>query len=155
MIVTLAARKIPRSKNIEFRIVGATTGPRLRTVPPPRYPPAALHRRIVGGVLLRIDVGIDGNVKSAAVERSNTSHILENAALQAVRKWTFVPESVGGEQMAATVLVPINFCIAGRPCKTLDPQACGKPDPAADKSCDQPRLVGDPAVRIKTAVATL
>jgi TonB family protein len=44
----------------------------------------------VGTIALRVDVGPDGKVKTAAVATSQLPD-LNNAALDAIKKWTFKP----------------------------------------------------------------
>lgn len=130
-------------RQVEVRIVDAATGPRFQTNPAPRYPQAAFERRDTGAVLLRVDFDRDGRVTDAAVERSVGRKSFETAALNAVRKWTFRPERVGDIGVAARVLVPIRFCISGRPCQSL-------PEATPADATDGPRLVGDPVARIRS-----
>jgi TonB family protein len=121
--------------------VGASTGPRYDASKPPRYPANSLRLREVGEVVVRVEVSGEGLPKSVAIERSNAGDSLEKAALAAVKAWTFVPESVGGRPVPATVLAPINFCI-DRACNRL-PASSGM-----DSTDLSPRLVGEPAVKI-------
>ena len=126
-----------------LRILDASTGPRYDAAKPPRYPIRSLRLREVGEVLVRVEVSAEGSPVSVAVERSNASERLEQAALAAVKAWTFIPESVGGRSVPATVLAPVNFCI-DRQCRRLPAE------PGADAKDVSPRLVGEPAARIKS-----
>jgi TonB family protein len=140
--ITLSLEARELDDDYSLRIVGAGTGPRYDAAKPPRYPENSLRRREVGEVLVRVDVSAEGLPESVAIERSNAGERLEKAALAAVRAWTFIPESVGGKPVPATVLAPINFCI-DRACRRLPPE------PGIDAADVSPRLVGEPAVRIK------
>jgi TonB family protein len=139
VILSLEARKL--DDDYSLRIVGATTGPRFDAATPPRYPENSLRLREVGEVLMRVEVSAEGRPKSVAIERSNAGERLEKAAMAAVKKWTFIPESVGGRPVPATVLAPVNFCI-DRACNRL-PASSGM-----DSTDLSPRLVGEPAVKI-------
>lgn len=140
IMLSLEARQ--DDDDVSLRIVRVSTGPRYDAVKPPRYPENSMRFGEIGEVLVRVDVSTEGLPESVAIERSNASRRLEKAALAAVKAWTFVPESVGGRPVPATVLAPVNFCIEGV-CRRLPPA------PGMDIADDSPRLVGEPAVRLK------
>ena len=79
--------------------------------PTPVYP--ALSRRLgeQGQVLLQVDVGTDGRAHEVAVNRSSGYPRLDHAALETVRRWTFIPARLGRLAIAASVLVPISFSL--------------------------------------------
>lgn len=81
--------------------------------PPPVYP--ALSRRLgeQGQVMLRVLVRADGTPAEIAISDSSGSSRLDRAALEAVRRWRFVPARRGGTPVAAAVLVPISFTLEG------------------------------------------
>ena len=56
----------------------------------PDYPEALRKSGAAGAIALRVDVGPDGKVKSAAVASSKLAD-LNTATLEAVKKWTFRP----------------------------------------------------------------
>jgi TonB family protein len=56
----------------------------------PDYPENLRSKGAVGTIALRVDVGPDGKVKTAAVATSQLPD-LNNAALDAIKKWTFKP----------------------------------------------------------------
>lgn len=53
-----------------------------------------------------------GNAARAAVRHSSGFPLLDEAALQAVRNWQFVPARVDGIAIATAVEVPVNFALA-------------------------------------------
>lgn len=75
----------------------------------PEYP--RLSRRLgeEGQVVLRVFVEADGKPKEVNIHQSSGFPRLDQAALNAVRQWTFAPAQKGKEAVAAWVLVPINF----------------------------------------------
>lgn len=77
--------------------------------PAPSYPMIAKKRGIQGKVLLDVVVKTDGTPMKVAISRSSGSSILDEAALEAVRQWRFVPAHRKGEVVQATVLVPVEF----------------------------------------------
>jgi protein TonB len=77
--------------------------------PAPAYPLAARRRGIAGKVVLRAEVTPEGFCADVRVERSSGHELLDDTALEAVRKWRFVPAKRAGRAVAATVTIPINF----------------------------------------------
>jgi len=81
--------------------------------PPPAYP--ALSRRYgeEGRVMLRVVVRPDGMAQSVELRASSGSTRLDESALEAVRKWRFVPARQGDTPVTAAVIVPIVFSLKG------------------------------------------
>lgn len=81
--------------------------------PPPVYP--ALSRRIgeQGKVMLRVLVSAKGTTDKVELRATSGSSRLDDAALDAVRHWRFVPARQGDQAVAAWVLIPITFSLKG------------------------------------------
>jgi len=62
----------------------------------PEYPPQARQRRLEGWVQVRFTISTAGSVKDAAVVKSSHS-MFERNAIQAVNKWKYQPQLVGGK----------------------------------------------------------
>ncbi|TDU30994.1 outer membrane transport energization protein TonB [Panacagrimonas perspica] len=77
--------------------------------PPPVYPSASKRLGETGTVLLRVLVDEHGQSKSIEVQSSSGYSRLDRAALDAVRKWKFVPAKQGDRAISAAVLVPLTF----------------------------------------------
>lgn len=79
--------------------------------PRPDYP--SLSRRLgeQGRVVLRVRVEPSGAASQVELQRSSGFSRLDEAALQAVRRWKFVPARRGSEAIAEWVLVPIPFIL--------------------------------------------
>jgi periplasmic protein TonB len=77
--------------------------------PPPAYPAAARRSGEEGTVLLRVLVGRDGEPQKVEVDQSSRSRVLDQAALDAVKAWRFVPARRGTENIEAWVRVPVSF----------------------------------------------
>lgn len=77
--------------------------------PPPEYPPVARRRGEAGTVLLSVWVEADGRAGEVSVRQGSGSARLDRAALDAVRRWRFVPAKNGGVALASRIEVPIIF----------------------------------------------
>ena len=89
--------------------MGASEDTSYRRANPPRYPPQAIRRRMEGEVMLRVLVSVDGSPLKVEIEKSSRFRELDQAAMQAVKKWKFNPEVRNGRSVEGWVLVPINF----------------------------------------------
>ena len=81
--------------------------------PAPAYP--SLSRRFgeQGRVLLRVFVESDGLPSSVELRTTSGFERLDQSALDAVRRWKFVPAKQGDKPVAAWVVVPILFNLKG------------------------------------------
>jgi protein TonB len=66
----------------------------------PEYPPQARQRKLEGWVQVRFTISTAGSVKDAAVVKSSHA-VFERNALQAVNKWKYQPQLVGGKPAEA------------------------------------------------------
>jgi periplasmic protein TonB len=77
------------------------------THPDPVYPAFAREAQISGKVVLHVLVGKDGRVHDVKVIRSVTG--LNDAAVDAVKKWVFKPALSNNKPVAVWVEVPMDF----------------------------------------------
>lgn len=77
--------------------------------PPPRYPPTARERHWQGEVLIRTHILADGSAGEVRVERSSGHEILDESALDAIKRWRFIAAKEGDKPVASTVIIPIEF----------------------------------------------
>ncbi len=77
--------------------------------PAPAYPAQSRRLKEEGTVLLLVRVSAEGTPLSVEIRNSSGFDRLDEAGLQAVRQWRFVPAKRGSENVAASVLVPIQF----------------------------------------------
>lgn len=77
--------------------------------PPPVYPLAARRRGVEGTVLVRAEISAGGECQRAELKKTSGHEMLDNAALEAVKKWRFVPAKRGSQAVIAWVEVPITF----------------------------------------------
>lgn len=79
--------------------------------PAPAYPAAARRAGEQGRVLLSVRVNARGEADSVQLRSSSGFSRLDEAAMSVVRQWRFVPATRGGQAVADTVLVPLNFSL--------------------------------------------
>lgn len=79
--------------------------------PKPVYPPLSRRLGEEGRVVLRVRVGSDGLPLDVAIHAGSGSVRLDQAALDTVRRWKFVPARLGEQAVTAVVLVPIVFSL--------------------------------------------
>jgi protein TonB len=79
--------------------------------PKPAYPPASRRGGEQGQVLLRVAVAADGSAQAVHVIAGSGFSRLDQAALEAVRRWKFVPAKRGDTPVDGVVRVPINFSL--------------------------------------------
>ncbi len=89
------------------------SAPRIRSNAPPLYPRASVRRGHEGSVLLRIGVDARGAFLRAEVLRSSGHELLDEAALEAVRAWTFEPAIRGGVAVADVLEHTVTFRLTG------------------------------------------
>lgn len=77
--------------------------------PKPDYPSIAKSRGWQGKVMLRVLVSAEGAGLSVAVDQSSGHEALDESAVEAVRRWRFIPAKRGETPVASSVLVPIVF----------------------------------------------
>jgi protein TonB len=77
--------------------------------PAPPYPRLAREQGWEGLVLLKVLVRADGAVGDIRVERGSGHRVLDDAALQTVRRWRFLPARVGPLALSSWVRVPVRF----------------------------------------------
>jgi TonB family protein len=73
----------------------------------PVYPAIAQSARVSGAVTIEATIGSDGKVIDAKVVRSIP--LLDQAALDAVRQWEYLPTMLNGVPVPVLVTVTINF----------------------------------------------
>ena len=89
-----------------FRVLEKVPRPRRYTQP--RYPEIARQAGVEGAVVVRATVDRNGRVVEAAVVSSDSA-MLDEAALEAVRAWTFHPAEQSGVPVRAVVSVRLEF----------------------------------------------
>jgi len=79
--------------------------------PAPIYPAASRRASEAGRVLLRVRVAAGGNAEAVTLHRSSGFARLDQAAMEAVQRWRFIPARQGELAVAEWVIVPIHFSL--------------------------------------------
>ena len=88
------------------------TPPSIVSYVEPDYPGRAMLDGTSGVVQVRITVNASGGVDAVSVSGSSGSAALDQAAVDAVYRWTFSPAlDTHGQPMACTIYLPVNFKI--------------------------------------------
>lgn len=77
--------------------------------PAPHYPPLSKRLGEEGKVILRVAVNPQGAADGVEIKTSSGSQRLDDAALNTVRTWKFIPAKRGDVAVPSWVLVPIIF----------------------------------------------
>ncbi|MBI3716013.1 MAG: energy transducer TonB [Betaproteobacteria bacterium] len=80
--------------------------------PAPAYPPLAKRLNQQGRVLLRVRVSVAGLAEQVEIQSSSGVERLDVAAMEAVRRWRFVPARRGEEAVPGWAIVPIQFTLS-------------------------------------------
>jgi len=88
---------------------GQYTRARTSDAPKPRYPESARRDGKEGRVLLRVLVNEEGRTASVEVNRSSGAEALDQAAVEAIKRWRFSPARHGDRPVESWVRIPIDF----------------------------------------------
>ena len=77
--------------------------------PTPVYPAAARRTGYEGTVVIRARIQIDGSADRVDIKKSSGYGVLDQAALEAIRKWRFIPARRGNEAVVEWVDIPLKF----------------------------------------------
>jgi protein TonB len=94
---------------VAFPLTPAHVDPNYLHRPNPVYPALSRRLREEGTVLLRVNLDAQGIVLDIHIEKSSRFQRLDQAALEAVKQWRFVPAKRGQVAMPSSALVPIEF----------------------------------------------
>jgi iron complex outermembrane receptor protein len=106
------------------------------------YPPSSLKERLHADVVLTVTVDVDGHVSKVDVVESGGPD-LDEAAIVAVRQWTFVPAQRGGAPVASRIKVPFHFAPPAPPPELVTPEPT--PSTLATQPAVQPQEPPPPA----------
>ena len=77
----------------------------------PIYPRIAKKSGWEGTVLVRVTVETNGRVSKASVSRSSGHKVLDDAAVKAVKRWSFRPARDGNIPIRSVAVIPIKFSL--------------------------------------------
>jgi protein TonB len=104
---SLAAPPAPAKSATKIRQGGLIVQPKLISSVPPVYPALAKQAGVEGDVEIQAEIGISGNVTSMKVLSGPS--LLRAAAMDALRKWRYLPAKLDGKPVADQYVVTIRF----------------------------------------------
>jgi protein TonB len=81
--------------------------------PRPPYPMVARRMGWEGKVVLNVEVLAEGRAGQVLLHQSSGHEVMDNAALQTVKTWRFIPARRLGQPATQWFLVPIKFALEG------------------------------------------
>lgn len=102
--------------NYQVRVVDVRIGAEVASSVPPRFPPRLVRRiktPFSGLVVAEVRYDAQGRVLEAELAPGTPAAdpLLQEAALESIRKWRFQPERVGGHPLAGLAWVPLCFTL--------------------------------------------
>ena len=79
--------------------------------PAPDYPALAVRQGWQGTVLLRVRVLASGTVEAVEIKQSSGKKLLDDEAVQTVKRWSFAPARRGSTPIDGWATVPIEFVL--------------------------------------------
>lgn len=106
------AKSPPKAeKVVEDKIEPPRFGVSYLNNPAPDYPPMSRRLGEEGRVLMKVLVAADGTATHVQIEKSSGSERLDKAAINAVKRWQFLPAKKNNQPLSAYVLVPVKFSL--------------------------------------------
>jgi protein TonB len=82
--------------------------------PKPVYPLQARKRRQEGFLLIKVWVTAAGQPETVRISQTSGFELLDAAAVEAVRKWQFIPKRIRATAVPCEVEVPVRFKLVSR-----------------------------------------
>jgi TonB family protein len=104
----LSTRPEHAAANI-YDYVQLTVKPRIKDSAMPKYPVEAKKQGIEGSVLCQVLVDEQGKVIQSEIISSSNNALLDSAAIQSARQYTFYPGEVNGRPVKVGLAIPFKF----------------------------------------------
>lgn len=105
------AKESPKAPESEPVVEPPRFGVAYLNNPAPKYPSMSRRLGEEGRVLLRVLVSANGAAETVELEKTSGFERLDQAAMDVVKKWSFIPAKKGKEVVSAYVLVPVKFTL--------------------------------------------
>ena len=106
-----AATVIPRPAAPSLAVVLPSSDADYLNNPPPAYPRMSRRMGEQGTVLVRVFINTEGRAEQAEIRTSSGYSRLDEAALETVKRWRYVPGKRTGQAEAMWFNVPIRFVL--------------------------------------------
>ncbi len=92
------------------RVSSGVQSAKLVNGPKPSYPPIAKQARIQGAVVLQAIIAKDGTIQKLTV-LSSANPLLTPAAMDAVKRWVYIPTILNNEPVEVITEITVNFSL--------------------------------------------
>lgn len=92
-----------------LRVGGQVEAARVISAPPPTYPVLAKEARVGGVVTLDAVIGADGHIEN--LKLISGPPLLVEAAMNAVKQWTYRPTILNGQPFKVETQILVNFSL--------------------------------------------
>ena len=99
----------PRTAQKDSSGAKTEAAPLTQVNPAPEYPKRAIRRGWEGRVMLRVRVESNGLPSAVELEKSSGRKILDEAAIETVKKWRFEPAKAGAMTFSSWISIPVEF----------------------------------------------
>jgi periplasmic protein TonB len=104
------AKELPEKPAGPYRQSSGVQAARCINCPKPAYPGFARQARVQGSVVLSAVIAKDGTVQKLTVVFS-ANPLLTSAAIDAVRKWVYIPTILNQEPVEVVTEITVNFAL--------------------------------------------
>ena len=157
LFLLLAALLLPQASTLRAGpsipvITEANARSHATSHPEPTYPPIAMAARVAGDVILRITISPSGEVTATHVLSGPA--MLQGAAIEAIKHWSFQPFLLNGSPSAITTTITLSFHLAGNGETKAQSQAAQDWFPLSD-ACRKSLRGDDPPAAVTACKAAL
>jgi TonB family protein len=99
---------VPFTPN-QVRVGGNVMSAKVLLAPPPNYPALAMRANVQGTVRMQVVIGQDGTVQN--VQLVSGHPLLVQAAIEAVKAWTYKPTLLNGSPVSVVTTVDVPFTL--------------------------------------------
>jgi protein TonB len=101
--------EFPSDGEKQIQVGGGVHASKLRTAPPPVYPPLALQARIQGIVRFKVQIDKNGRVKRMQLVSGHP--LLVESAKDALARYEYEPTLLNGEPVQVVTVADVNFSL--------------------------------------------
>ena len=106
----IVSKKAPENKDVsKVGKAGVSSGAKLMGTLAPKYPPRARRLNQQGHVRLRFIVNADGSAQSVSIFQSSGHKLLDNEAINSIKRASFTPALKNGVPVASEKDLSIKF----------------------------------------------
>lgn len=110
MLLAPSLPQNPLSSKSDSTVASGLMPPKLDHGLPPRYPEAAKQNHVQGTVVIGASIGENGKVREPYL-LSSAGQVLNDAAMDAVRKYQYKPATLGGKPISSEMTISTNFAL--------------------------------------------